>query len=319
MRWIDIFSFIVLMCSTNVLADELDRYVHHVLTKEWVEEWIEEFAQKKLSNLVTNAVMEAIYKRNESNCAPLFQMHGDQDLRRIRTPGPIEKSINSSVSSCPENKKPADQVHSETIAARKEMDGHKSNLANKDHRVIVFVTGPESTGNRYTVDMIIKAAGCAGKSGHVQPLDHKVRGKNKDWSFLDKRVLIRLKSMECVVIHRSFPHNHHFVNLKRMAKTARENGFEPRVIVLTRFMPATIKSQIARKHVPNEVKARENIKRAYLEIFDGVFGAKLPFTMVTYEFLGDEYYIRWLFNELGINYNPEKVPNFKEANSKYME
>lgn len=212
--------------------------------------------------------------------------------------------------------------HLEMVRARAQMDRHIPQPASPQNKVIIFVVGPESTGNRYTVSVIISAAGCAGKVGHTQPLDQKARGRSfkKDWSALDERMLTTLskKGTKCVVLHRSFPHNNHFVDLKRMARTAREKGFDPRIVVLTRVMPATIDSQIERKHVPNATKARENIKRAYLEIFDDVIDAILPFTVVTYEFLADKKYVGWMFEELGLAYDAGKIPSFHEANSKHL-
>ena len=191
----------------------------------------------------------------------------------------------------------------------------------KQRRVIVFVTGPESTGNRYTVELIHRAAGCAGKSSHIQPLDHKARRKQKDWSTLDLRVLgmiTRKNETQCAVLHRSFPHDNKFVDLDRMATIAKENGYDAQVIVLFRLMPAIIKSQIKRKHVNDAPQARRNIKRAYLEIFEDLARAKLPYTLVTYEFMEDKEYIDWLFQEIGLGYRAERIPPFHDENKKYF-
>ena len=187
--------------------------------------------------------------------------------------------------------------------------------------IIVFVTGPESTGNRYTVELIHLAAGCAGKSSHTQPLDHKARGKQKDWSMLDRRVLGMIahkNDTQCAVLHRSFPHNNKFVDLGKMASIARESGYEPHVIVLFRLMPAIIKSQIKRKHVSTPTQARKNIKRAYLEIFEDLTKANLPYTTVTYEFMEDKDYIDWMFQEIGLSYSEERIPPFHDENKKYF-
>jgi hypothetical protein len=190
----------------------------------------------------------------------------------------------------------------------------------KNKKTIVFVTGPESSGNRFTVKLLKEAARCHGKSGHVQPLDHKRRGKQKkDWSTLDENVLINIhKNQPCAVIHRSFPHNNNFVDLTTMAKIARKNDFLPQVIVLVRLMPAVLDSQVKRKHVLNEQKARINTKRAYLEIFKDIMDDNLPYTIVVYEFLNDPDYVKWLFEEIGIEYDPSSVPEFKEQNEKHI-
>ena len=188
----------------------------------------------------------------------------------------------------------------------------------KRKKPIIFVTGPESSGNRYTVQMLIGAAGCHGKSGHTQPLDHKKKGREKKWDILDKNVLKTIKaSQPCAVIHRSFPHNHIFVDLKTMANMAREQGFSPQVIVLHRFMPAVLDSQVVRKHVTNNIKARINTKRAYLEIFRDIVDAELPYTIVVYELLKDPKYVHWLFDEIGLEYDASRVPEFKDKNEKH--
>ncbi|MHA1682287.1 MAG: hypothetical protein ACTSUE_15225 [Promethearchaeota archaeon] len=343
-RYVLTFS-IVLLCTTAETVMRDDRHPVHIVTQEWMED----FAEGKLKDIMKNVVLTTISedhtppqsKKNMSTSSTkiLNERKGYQKVNVFVTSLPLttlpltslpltalplttlsffilhkdQKSLSKDCSSVLVNEK-----HREMTKARATLDNHIPKEATKDNKVIVFVTGPESTGNRYTVDVLVKSAGCAGKSGHVQPLDHKGRGKKKDWSTLDKKVLWTLKNTTCAVIHRSFPHNNNFVDLKRMAQVAREKDFEPHVLVLTRFMPAIIKSQLARKHVRNAMKARENIKRAYLEILDDVIGAKLSFTIVTYELLEDKDYIRWLFNELAIHYDPNKVPKFKEANSKHI-
>ncbi len=267
----------------------------HAVTQEWFEEYIQSQLAQDIKSTVERLIKEVApeHPRNRHGIirAPLVQREG---------PSPL------------------DEAHSDMIKARALMDNQIPPKATKSNRVIIFVDAPESSGNRYIVDMITQAAGCAGKSGHTQPLDHKGRAKNKDWSVLDKRALNSLQNTKCAVIHRSFPHNNAFVDLKKMAQIARGKGFEPRVITLVRFMPAVIKSQIKNKHVPNEGKARENIKRGYLEIFDDVIGGDLPFTIVVYEFLEDPQYVDWLFGELGLDYNRDKIPPFVESNNKHL-
>lgn len=141
----------------------------------------------------------------------------------------------------------------------------------------------------------------------------------KNWSDLDRHILKSHSSKyPCAVIHRSFPHNNKFVDLVRMTKIAREERFEPHVIILVRFLTAVLDSQKVRKHVPNEKKGRSNTKRAYLEIFRDITLAELPYTIVVYEFLKDPEYIEWIFKELGIRYTKDKVPEFKEANEKHI-
>lgn len=213
------------------------------------------------------------------------------------------------------------EIHNQKMKVRARLDSRVPEKPRSGKPVLVFVTGPESTGNRYTVKLFIEAAGCYGKSDHTQPLDHKGKGTRKDWSALDANVLshwIKGGKAICAVLHRSYPHNNHFVDMARMARVAREKGFEPRVIVLERYLPAAIDSQIQRKHVPTEAKAREHIKRAYLEIYDDIIEANLYYTQVDYESLKHPWYIEWLFREMGIRYNPKHIPAFIEANAKHL-
>jgi hypothetical protein len=196
---------------------------------------------------------------------------------------------------------------------RKTMDERKFN----GEKPLIFVTGPESSGNRYTVKLLIEAGGCHGKSGHDQPLDHKKRNKQKDWSILDTNAMKSSRKYPCATIHRSFPHNNNWVDLVKMAKMARNHNFEPHVIVLFRDPESVHDSQVKRKHVPNIHTARANTQRAYLEIFHGIIEGDLPYTRVIYEHLEDREYVKWVFNELGLKYRENRIPDFKESNLKH--
>lgn len=207
------------------------------------------------------------------------------------------------------------QSFGDRMSRRKSMDERKRVQGGK--KPFILVTGPESSGNRYTVDLLIKAAGCHGKSGHVQPLDQKKRGKQKDWSALDTTTIGRVGAYPCIAMHRSFPHNNKWAKLDKMAKMARNHGFDPHVVVLFRDPESVHDSQVKRKHVPNLVRARGNTQRAYLEIFRGIIEGDIGYTPVMYEHLVDDDYIEWLFSELGIRYTVSRVPKFKDANPKH--
>jgi hypothetical protein len=307
---IDPLVSLYILWATSVVAMEAeDRHSIHIVTQEWMED----FAEGKLKEVVATVIADMLLDDSLEDFSTEDDDNRDCSTDPSVTPGPpCVPTVHEKAA------EEASQTHRSMIKSRASLDNHTAKEVSRDDRAIIFVTGPESTGNRYIVDMIVKAAGCAGRSGHAQPLDHKGRGRTKDWGALDRRILENLQNTKCVALHRSFPHNTQFIDLKRMAQTARGKGFDPRVVVLTRFMPAIIDSQIERKHVTSEAKARENIKRAYLEIFDDVIDAQLPFTMVTYESLGDEEYIQWLFRELGLPYDPYKVPEFHDADSKHL-
>jgi len=206
------------------------------------------------------------------------------------------------------------------IVARKSLDNHHPIKAVIHvHPVLIIVAAPESSGNRYTVDVFVKAAGCFGHSGHKQPFDQKGKPRQKNWSVMDGKVLQRVKKTHpCAVLHRSYPHNNIFVDMEKMAKQARDNGFDPRVVVITRYEEAVESSQLKHKHVSRKEKARENFYRSYLDIFRHIIIARLPYVLITYELLEDPIYVEWMFNEIGISYDKEKVPPFNDANKKYL-
>jgi hypothetical protein len=110
-----------------------------------------------------------------------------------------------------------------------------------------------------------------------------------------------------------------FVDLSKMALQSRENGFEPRVVILTRYEEAVEESQMKHKHVNQREKARENFYRAYMEIFLHVILSKLRYVLITYELLENPVYVERMFEEIGISYDKSKVPLFKDANEQYVE
>jgi hypothetical protein len=234
---------------------------------------------------------------------------------------PIEKAIRELVQQVHREhispSVPKDMGFGQRMNRRKMMDERKFNGKSGGKKPMIFVTGPESSGNRYTVKLLIEVGGCHGKSGHTQPLDHKKRGKQKDWSILDTNVMNSVRKYPCATVHRSFPHNNKWANLAKMANIARSHNFEPHVVVLFRDPDSVHDSQVKRKHVPNVQRARANTQRAYLEIFHGIIEADLPYTRVMYEHLEDREYVEWLFNELGLTYRENRIPEFKEANSKH--
>ncbi len=287
-RFVLCFLFFVLMADLGHLSN---------VTQEWVKEFIESTLMDVMKDAATKVFEET--QRNYEPEEILQDSKWDNEEDQRQHPPFFEKS------------EEAIKDIAQKIGKRGAIDNHVPELASKSNHVMVFVAGPESSGNRYTVDMIIQAAGCMGKSGHAQPLDHPGKGNKKDWSALNERTLSMISGYTCSVMHRSFPHNNHFVNLKKMAKLARKGGFDPRLLVLLRFMPDVVQSQIQRKHVKDSRKARENIKRAYLEIFDDVSTSGLPFTIASYELLGDDAYVKWMFRELGLPYDASKLPEFK--------
>lgn len=171
-----------------------------------------------------------------------------------------------------------------------------------------FVFGPESSGNRLMARFLIQA-GCEGDPDVIQ----------RDFSEL------LLSGKENIVLHRSFPYgaivdNRHWPNIPQLVAQAKEYGYEPLAIVMTRDMMCATKSA-AKAHLQgNTQKATENYLHAMLAIFDGISHAKLNFCVVSYESLVKrrDKLIEWLFPMLGLEpVTPEE--EIVDANNKWYE
>lgn len=190
--------------------------------------------------------------------------------------------------------------------------------------VFFIVVGPESSGNRMTVELLL-SLGCRGISGHRQPWDASIRRFTQI-----QTIKLDREHPACAVIHRSLPHNGQFVNLRDMNNQLRRVGYEPRLITIQRDWNMTRLSQMRRKMVPSLEVADRNI-----EIAHRLMGAEKGscqdilkregcswpwFLDIHYESLRDHTYLKQIYSRLGWN-NPTLPDNYlkyKDMNTKYM-
>lgn len=189
-------------------------------------------------------------------------------------------------------------------------------------RTMFFVIGPESSGNRYMVDLLVRGGNCIGKSGHVQPFDvHKKTPNGQmsgdDWAVIDFSPLKNTDAL-CGAMHRSLPHANRYPNLVSMFHQATEAGFNPFVILTFRSEPEMMMSQLDHHHVKGLGQARLNIHDALRVAFDAIARTNVKFEMVSYENLGHAPYIRWLYKELNLGNPTSAHPEFKDQNNKYQ-
>ena len=184
-------------------------------------------------------------------------------------------------------------------------------IPDKPIGIFYIVCGAESSGNRYTVSML-KSAGCVCESGHQQPWD--VNGIRFSQINVDK---LRRERPTCAAVHRSYPHNGQWVDLRAMMSQIAEAGYEPRVIYITRNPLAVVQSQLRVGHTKAAKKAYANIMRAKREIFRYIGNSDVRFLEIEYEQYAFPTYIRYVYSELGFNGIPAAHPPFDNKNSKY--
>lgn len=132
-----------------------------------------------------------------------------------------------------------------------------------------LVLGPESSGTRLITRILI-AGGCHGTDDHVQAFDRCIPDP-----------------LTPIVWRRSLPHghNHEWPNIKNLIWYLINLGRDVNVVCCTRDMECTIDSQLFWGHVTTDAAARQNIIRAYREMFDGVQSLGVKCQVVSYESL----------------------------------
>jgi len=180
-------------------------------------------------------------------------------------------------------------------------------------RPFFLVVSPESSGNRYLVQLLV-AAGCRGRSGHRQPFDAPQRF-GRSWPHrIDAAAAA---DAPCAVVHRSMPHGGVWPNVTQLAADVRAAGWLPHVLVLVRADQAVAASQVAARHVASLEMAAARIGGARLAIVRALGQDAAPtFDFVLYEQLGRAEYTDWLFGRLGRPL-PPTAPAFVDANAKY--
>lgn len=183
-------------------------------------------------------------------------------------------------------------------------------------RPFYVVTSPESSGNRFTVSLML-SAGCYGVAGHQQPFDEP-RRHGAAWPNHVNSALGARSQARCFVAHRSMPHNGVWVDLPMLVGDIRRAGMEPRILVPHRPEHVVIPSQVKQRHVRTARQAEDNVARAHRTLATAL-GA-LPdvwFQPVLYEQLGDERYLHWLFDRRMNLPLPHNHPQFQDRDSKH--
>lgn len=189
--------------------------------------------------------------------------------------------------------------------------------------VFFLVVGPEGSGNRYMVSMLL-SMGCEGTSGHRQHWDIGVRFASINIKKLSH------ETPRCAVMHRSMPHNGLWINIRSLAFSLAANNYEPRIVYMSRSTPSVARSQQKERLAKNEEHAIERISRARRTIYEHIATTDAWFLEVQYEQLGDLRYVAYVYHTLGYRYSPEADsgaphegippghPPFRNENAKYF-
>jgi hypothetical protein len=164
-----------------------------------------------------------------------------------------------------------------------------------------LVLGGESTGTRLVTRLCI-LNGAEGDDDHEQRWDEKLPTPAEH---------------PCIVWRRSIPHGgegaRHFPDPAALVQKLEGSGYE----VTVRCWRATVKSQVAQKHVASEEEGLENLRRAYLSILPSLWATGAPVHFVSYEALRDERAQLALFRT--VDFQPENVLTLavSDENSKH--
>lgn len=216
-----------------------------------------------------------------------------------------------------ENNKIVVERHPRPPVKKPRPDGQHISPRPAPSRVFYISAGPESSGNRFLVSLLL-SAGCYGKSDHVQPFDPKqakiARGHWSDHVHIDAHATTR----SCCVMHRSIPHGGGWPNLQDLVYQIQSAGFEPRLLLPQRADDATFNSQVQQGHVRTVEEARHNTLKARQHITNAL--AAMPHVWsrpVYYEQLGNEHYVHTLFeDEMGLTL-PADHPRFEDRDEKH--
>lgn len=197
----------------------------------------------------------------------------------------------------------------------------KLDIPTNAEKTMFFVFGPESSGNRYAVDILSRGAGCVGKSGHTQPYDVFNKGGRDtmtadDWARINFEELDKSPSI-CGVMHRSLPHHRKYPNIVSMLKQTVEHGYKPFIIITLRSEPEMIMSQKKQGHVSTLEQGNGNVHDGLRVVFDAIARTGVEFEVLTYENMGNPAFIRWIYRELGLGEVSEDHPVFRIQNEKH--
>lgn len=168
---------------------------------------------------------------------------------------------------------------------------------NEETKHAILVVGPESSGTRLMTAALI-AAGCTGDATHEQRLDESPPDD------------------PLIVWRRSYPHFHNWPDSRDCIHRLRAAGYDVSVAVMTRDWHCMSSSQVRSGHVPDRSTALAHIRRAYVEIFEAMRAATVPFVLVSYESLVQyrQAALKRVLAEFGLK--PAAI-EIRDANRKY--
>jgi hypothetical protein len=169
-----------------------------------------------------------------------------------------------------------------------------------------IVTGPESSGNRYLVQ-ILRACGCYTVAPSIekdppQPVDDPDR--------VDFTKLFLAPGKDLIAFHRSIPHGGQWVDLSAIAKQLSQAGYKSRtLLIMARNTRSMVDGQVRENHtLGNRHLSRNHISKAWRHIFSHVNSFD-SFQVVPYVDLTSNLFVNWLVADLGLTLSSER-PRF---------
>ena len=168
-----------------------------------------------------------------------------------------------------------------------------------------LVVGPEGSGTRLATRILING-GCIGSAEHFQPFDKgSIEGENVVW-------------------RRSFPHLGQWPRVEELLSRLWDYGYKSDVsAVLTIRDPFVLeRSQVANKHASTLLKATENVRMGFLQVWNEVIltGVAVQFVPLVYEslLLNPRKVQRALLERLGLDTSRPPLV-IHHGNQKYWE
>ncbi len=168
-------------------------------------------------------------------------------------------------------------------------------------RQAIIVVGPEASGNRYLVRVLMHH-GFYGTGDYETPFDHNICDIK-----LEPKGGVKLYPYPRIVFHRSFPHGGKMPMLDKIKAELKKHEYNIFIFVMHRNYAAVLQSQLKR-HVKTVVEGVANIEAAYRRIYLNLLHEKLPYQTVCHSDLGDPNYMSWMLGSAGVALKPGYEP-----------
>lgn len=166
-----------------------------------------------------------------------------------------------------------------------------------------LVTGPESSGNRMLLSILLQA-GCVDHTKQAEP----------DW----KNLIPNTNGP--IALMRSMPHAKDWYSLGGLTDLLKSFGYSVKIIIPVRDWTSVCKSQVAIQYASDEVTAKAKIDRAYKHLFNAITANSLDYLLVSYEsfVLNTQAATGSLLNWCGLSF-PASLPVIYNGNTKHWE